>query len=211
MPTRRAPSFSFATARIALPVSVRASASQRMRVVARAAAKPIRRGFAISSGPSSTVWKPYSVDSPGVGAKDREQRVLDRDREPQRDEEDVAVVAAARRPDHEALEHVAETEEQRRQQRDGEVRVKPECRVRHPDREHGASEQRSMGEVDDVQHAVDQGQVERDEGIDGAGQEAVHDGLGHDRGGVHGQLPRCLRGARRDDARTLAGSRSGRG
>ena len=40
-------------------------------------------------------------------------------------------------------------------------------------REHRRGQQRAMGEVDDVQHAVDQRQPERDQRVDGAGHQAV--------------------------------------
>jgi hypothetical protein len=53
-------------------------------------------------------------------------------------------------------------------------------------REHGGGEQRAVGEVDDVQHAVDQRQAERDQRVDRAGQQAVEDRRNEDDGGEHG-------------------------
>ena len=38
-----------------------------------------------------------------------------------------------------------------------------------------ALKQRAMGEIDDVQHAVDQRQPERDQRVDRAGHETVED------------------------------------
>jgi hypothetical protein len=43
-------------------------------------------------------------------------------------------------------------------------------------REQGGGEQRAVREVDDVEDAIDQGETERHQGIDGAGQDAVEDG-----------------------------------
>jgi hypothetical protein len=109
--------------------------------------------------------------------------------------------AVARRVDHAALERVAEREEEGREEGNGKIGVEPERGMRDPDGEHRPREERAMGEVDDVQHAVDEGEAERDERVDGAGEEAVHEGLGDDRGGVHQQLlrhPRA-RAARPED------------
>ena len=53
------------------------------------------------------------VDGARVGAKRVEERILDHDREPERDQQDVAVLAARGRPDDEALQAVAEREKQR--------------------------------------------------------------------------------------------------
>ena len=54
-------------------------------------------------------------------------------------------------------------------------------------REHGGGEQRAVGEIDDVQHAVDQRQPERDQRIDRTGQEAVENGGDQDGGREHGR------------------------
>ena len=55
------------------------------------------------------------VDGARVGAKGVEQRVLDHDGEAERHQQDVAVLAVRGRADDEALQRVAEQEEQRRQ------------------------------------------------------------------------------------------------
>ena len=45
--------------------------------------------------------------------------------------------------------------------------------MREERREQRGRQQRAMREVDDVQHAIDQRQPERDQRIDGAGHQAV--------------------------------------
>ena len=52
--------------------------------------------------------------------------------------------------------------------------------------EHGHGQQRAMGKVDDVQHAVDQREPERDQRVDRAGHQAVEDGRDEDDGREHG-------------------------
>ena len=122
------------------------------------------------------------VDRAGVGAKRVEQRVLDHDREPERHQQDVAVLAMRGRADDEALQAVAEQEEQRREADRGDVGIKAEQLVREERREHRSRQQRAVREVDDVQDAVDQRQPERDQRIDGAGHQSVeHRGNEDDR------------------------------
>ncbi len=113
------------------------------------------------------------VDGAGVGAERVEERVLDHDREPERHQQDVAVLAVGGRPDHEPLQGIADKKEQGRQEHRRDVRVDPEKAVREEGREHRGGEQRPMREVDDVQHAVDQREAERDQRIDGARHQAV--------------------------------------
>ena len=55
------------------------------------------------------------VDGARVRAKGVEQRVLDDHREPERHQQDVAVLAVRGRSDDEALQHVAQAEKQRRE------------------------------------------------------------------------------------------------
>ena len=113
------------------------------------------------------------VDGAGVGAKGVEQRVLDDDGEAERHQQDVAVLAVRGRADDEALQAVAEHEKQRRQTDRGEIGIEAEPLVGEERREHRGGQQRAMGEVDDVQHAVDQRQAERDQRVDRAGHQAV--------------------------------------
>ena len=47
-------------------------------------------------------------------------------------------------------------------------------------------EQRAMGEIDDVEDAVDQREPERHQRVDGAGEQAVEDRGNEDGGGEHG-------------------------
>src|SRR5262249_50787877 len=60
------------------------------------------------------------------------------------------------------------------------VRIEPENPVRKECRKHRGGEQRAMGEIDDVQDAIDQRQPKRDEPIHRAGQEPVEDGGNED-------------------------------
>ena len=115
------------------------------------------------------------VDGARVGAERVEQRVLDHDREAERHQQDVAVLAMRGRADDEALQPVAEQEEQRREPERREIGIEAEQLVREERREHRGGQQRAMREVDDVQHAVDQRQPERDQRVDGAGHQAVED------------------------------------
>src|SRR5262249_22200984 len=114
------------------------------------------------------------------GAKGIKQHVLDHHREPERHQQNVAVLAVRGRADDEALQAVSEHEEQRCEHDGREVGVEPEPSVREERREHGGGEQRAMREIDDVKNAVDQREPERDEPIDRAGQEPVEDGGNED-------------------------------
>ena len=76
--------------------------------------------------PRSTLKRVGQVDGARVGAKGVEQRVLDDDREAERDQQDVAVLAVRGRADDEALQPIAEQEEQRRQADRGEIGIEPE-------------------------------------------------------------------------------------
>ena len=72
-------------------------------------------------------------------------------------------------------------------------------------REHRGGQQRAMGEVDDVQHAVDQRQAERDQRVDGAGHQTVEDRRNEDDWRQHGGLqaraaPRAPPAGRRGQA-----------
>ena len=78
-------------------------------------------------------------------------------------------------PDDEALQGVAHREEQRREHDCGEIGIEAEQPVREESREHRRGQQRAVREIDDVQHAVDQRQAERDQRVDGAGHEPVED------------------------------------
>ena len=124
----------------------------------------------------------------GVGAKRVEQRVLDHHRKPERHQQDVAVLAVRGRADDEALQAVAQREEQRREHDGREIGIEAEQPVREERREHRGGQQRAMGEVDDVQDAVDQRQPERDQRIDGAGHQSVEDRGNQDDRRQHGGL-----------------------
>jgi hypothetical protein len=81
-----------------------------------------------------------------------------------------------RRTDDEALQTVANDEEQRREHESRQVRIDPKKPLGEERRKHCGGEQRAVREVDDVQHAVDQRQPQRDECVDRAGHEAIEDG-----------------------------------
>ena len=134
--TSSAPSFSLATARIALPVSVQRMMQPQRRAPPRCTtAKAITRGTAMNAGPISTTSKRVGqVDGARVGAERIEQRVLDHDGEAERHQQDVVVLAVRGRADDEALQAIAEREEQRRQRRPprGRDRARAACRRRTP-------------------------------------------------------------------------------
>src|SRR5262249_54573470 len=92
----------------------------------------------------------------------------------------VAVLAMGGRADDEALQAVAEREEQRGEDHGRNVRIEPEQAVGEERREHGGAQERAMGEVDDVQDAVDQGEAERHQRVDRAGEKPVEDGRNQD-------------------------------
>jgi uncharacterized membrane-anchored protein len=60
-------------------------------------------------------------------------------------------------------------EKQRGEENGRNVRIKAQQLVCKERRKHCRRQQRAMCEVDDVQHAVDQRQAERDERVSGAG------------------------------------------
>ena len=135
------------------------------------------------------------VERARIGAKGIEQHVLDHHREPERHQQDVAVLAVGGRTNDEALQAVTQREEQRREHHGREIRVEPEEPVREERREHGGGEQRAVREIDDVQDAVDQRQPERYEPIDRAGQEPVEDGGNEDDRRQHAATERATAAA----------------
>ena len=153
------------------------------------------------------------VDGAGIGAKGVEQRVLDHDGDAERHQQHVAIVAVRGRTDDETLQRVAKDEERRRQQEGGNIGVEPERMKGEEDREHGGTQQRAVREIDDVQHAVDQRQPERDKRIDRAGQQAVEDRGNQDDGRKHGldTLEDAARGRRRGAARACRRQTGGNG
>ena len=81
------------------------------------------------------------------------------------------------------MEPIADQEERRNEDRQGEVGIDAELRlqeIRAVERQH---QQAAVGEVDDVQHAVDQREPERDQRVDRADGEAVQHGR-HEDGNV---------------------------
>ena len=94
-------------------------------------------------------------------------------RERQRHEQDVLFFAAAEGSDHAALDRVSEQEEERDDHRDGEIRIDSEEHVKKVDAVERQHQQATMGEVDDMQHAVDEGKSESDQSIDRPGRQAT--------------------------------------
>ncbi len=80
------------------------------------------------------------------------------------------------RADDQALQPIAKRKEERCENERREIGIEPEQRVRKERGEHRRREQRAMGEIDDVQDAVDERQSERHERVDGAGQEPIENG-----------------------------------
>jgi hypothetical protein len=113
------------------------------------------------------------VDGARVGPEGVEQCILDDDRKAKRHQKDIAVFAMSGGADNEALQRVAQQIEKRAQYDGGGIGIEPEQPVGKKRRKHRGGEQRAVGEIDDVQHAIDQREPERDEGVDGAGHQSV--------------------------------------
>ena len=97
MPTSAAPSFSLATARIALPVSVKVISSHSASATTKTATKPTTRGTARNvDAEIDRLEGVRHVDGARIGAERRKQRVLDDDGEAERHQQDVAIVAVRR-------------------------------------------------------------------------------------------------------------------
>ena len=187
-----------ATARIALPVSVRAMISHSTSATtktAREGNKPRQRNE--GEAEIDAFEAVSEIDRAGVGVEGVEERVLDQHRQSQRHQQHVAVVAVRCRPDHKTLQAIAEREECRRDQKRGEIRIKPEFLEGEEGREQRGAQQRAMGEVDNVQHAINQRQPERDQRIDCAGHQAVDDGCEQYDGGEHAVIARQRAGPKR--------------
>jgi hypothetical protein len=158
MPESAAPVFSFATARIALPVSVRASSSAQQQRHHEGSDEGDQLGHGQEQVADLDHRKAIGhVDRARVGAEASEQGVLYDDRQAERHQQDVAVIAVAGRVDDEALHAVAQAQ---RTAASGQTRPHKDqalntlCSDQHS--EHRRRQRRAMGEVDDVQHAVDQ-------------------------------------------------------
>jgi hypothetical protein len=63
--------------------------------------------------------------------------------------------------DDETLQAIAERKEGRRDQQRGEIGIEPEFLIGEERGEQRGAEQRAVGEIDDMQYAVDQRQPER--------------------------------------------------
>src|SRR5207344_3099365 len=97
------------------------------------------------------------------------------DREAERDQQDVLVTPVAEAADHQAIEEEAEDEGPADHQRQRDVGVDAQQPPQEEDGIHGQHQQAAMGEVDDVQDAVDQGETYGDQHIDAAGEQPVQD------------------------------------
>ena len=187
MPASSAPSFSLATARMARPVSVAAhhQPQHQRHGEYRDESDQARQGQE-DKAQIDAVEGIRQIDSARVGAEREQQRVLNDHRKPQRHQQHVAIIAVRGRTDDEALQRIADAKKGRRQQEDGEIRIDAERPIGEVGSKHGSGEQRAVGEIDDVKHAVDQRQAERDQRIDRAGQQTVDDGGSQDGRRQHG-------------------------
>ena len=115
----------------------------------------------------------FGVDGSRGGCPQPQRKIVDDDREPKRHQQDVLVAAVAGRLDDEALQHVAECEEGRHQHEDGDVGIDAAESVEKERRIQRQHQKTAMREIDDVQNTVDQGQAERDEGVNRPHRHAV--------------------------------------
>ena len=69
------------------------------------------------------------------------------------------------------------------------IGIEPEPPIGEERREHRGGQQRAMGEIDDVQDAVDQRQPERDQRVDRASHQSVEHRRNEDDWRQHGGLP----------------------
>ncbi len=115
------------------------------------------------------------VDGLRVAAEEQERDIVDHDREAQRDQQDVLVAAVIVAADQQAIEHEAETEGAGDHHRQRGVGIDADQPPEIEDGIHGQHQQAAMGEIDDVQHAVDQRQPDGDKDVNAAGQKAVQD------------------------------------
>ncbi|MNT89422.1 hypothetical protein D3C72_2301420 [compost metagenome] len=75
--------------------------------------------------------------------------------------------------DHKPLQRIAQREHPRHHQRQGGVGVDAQPVLEQVDGVERNHERRPMGEIDDVQHPVDQGQAQGDQRVHRAGRQAV--------------------------------------
>ena len=87
-----------------------------------------------------------------------------------------------------AVEQVAQAIHARHHDKQGQVGVDAGLGQQKIDGKHGQHEHAAMGEIDDVQHAIDQRQTRRDQGVDATHQQAVDRGSSKN-GEVHVDLP----------------------
>ena len=126
--------------------------------------------------------RPERDHAPGIGDVDRlrvageeEQRgIVDDDRQAERDEQDVLVLAVAEMADEGAIEQVSEGKGARGDDGQRDIGVEPQrLSPEEKHRVHRQHEQAAVREVDDVQDAVDQREPDGDEHVDAAGHQAV--------------------------------------
>ena len=123
------------------------------------------------------------VDGARIGLEPDQRQVLQHDGQPQRDQQDVLVLAVAGAVDHEALQGVAQQEHARHHQREGRVGIDAQALLQQVHGVQRHHEGGPVGEVDDVQHAVDQRQSQRDQRVYRAGRQAVEH-RGKEDGGI---------------------------
>jgi hypothetical protein len=106
-----------------------------------------------------------------------ERQVLEEEGEAQREQELVVLGRPTVRLDDDSLHHDAEHEEERRRHRDRQVRVDAAPHEEPVGGVHRQHHHRPVGEVDDAEHAENQGQPAGDEPVHAAEQETADDGL----------------------------------
>jgi hypothetical protein len=129
------------------------------------------------------------VDRLGIGGERHQRQVFQNDRQAQRDQQDVLVPAMPGPGDQPALQAVAKREHQRRHDQQRDIGIKPQEPPQEIDGIEPHHQQRPMGEVDDVQDAVDQRQPQRDQRIERARRHPVQDRGPKDRHVRHRRLP----------------------
>ena len=200
----RAPCFSRATARMARPRSVPRISHSRQAATASAPPNAISRQRDQRRPDLDRRQRIGRVDAARIGLEPDQREVLQHDGQSQRDQQDVLVLAMAGAVDHQPLQQVAQREHARHHQRQRRVGIQPQPLVEQIDRVQRHHQRRAMGEVDDVQHAVDQGQAQRHQRVHGAGGQAVEHGAEED-GGIQRHRVRPSRGTARPPAGTRAG------
>src|SRR5690606_11371792 len=118
------------------------------------------------------VWR---LDGAGIGAPQIERQILDDHRQTESNQQDILILSMAGMAYDKALQAITDRKQGQRLYRQGKIRIDTEQAVQEEHTIERQHQQASMGEIDDVQNAVDQRQPQRNQSIDRAGREAVQD------------------------------------